>query len=34
MKGTATLRFPNREDARGYRATRKPHRQESGEEER
>jgi hypothetical protein len=34
MKGTETLKFPNREDARSYKATRKPHREEAGEEDR
>jgi hypothetical protein len=34
LKGTATLKFPNREDARAYKAIRKPHREESREEDR
>jgi len=28
MKGTEILKFPNREDSRAYKATRKPHREE------
>jgi hypothetical protein len=34
MKGTATLKFPNREDARAYKATRKPRREEALQEDR
>ncbi len=33
LKGTATLKFPNREDSRAYKATRKPHREGSREED-